>query len=270
MMNKAFKYLIIAAASVLAASCSVKEDRTPCPCWVEVHFAERSEVFAPVNLMGFCEGSDFSDTFRAEMHPDYYLREVEKGYYDFVSIEGAGIRQKRQDMFMLIDYGSQADSVYWHHAEVDATGEEARVVVDFAKQFATVFLDIRKEPGDMKIYRFHVDGNVCGFEIISGRPAEGAFSCEPETLPGSAVTTVRVPRQVDDSMSLRITYDDGEGHASSSDYPLGKYIAGLGYDWNAPELKDIYITVDVIGGRINIGVSGWEHPDGSDFGQVEI
>lgn len=270
MINRMLKFFVSATFIALAVSCSVKEDRTPCPCWVEVHFEERGEVFAPVNLLGFSDGYTFNDTFRAELYPDCYVREVEKGMYHFVSMEGAGRNQKLHDRYMLIEYGEQADSVYWHHAQVDATGEEAKVVVDFAKQFATVFLDIRKEPGDMNSYAFSADGNVCGFDIITGEPVSGAFSCQPSPLPGSAITTFRVPRQKDDSMQLRITYDDGEGHASSSSYPLGEYIGRLGYDWTTPDLRDIHITVDVIGGRINIGVAGWEHPEGSDYGRVEI
>lgn len=270
MKSKHMKSFLFAASLLLAVSCSVKEDRTVCPCWVEVHFADRSEIIAPVNLYGFSENNEFNDVFRAELHSDYYLKEVVRDHYHFVSTTGSIRNQRRHDKVMLIEYGCQADSVYWHHDEVSAVDEEAKITVDFTKQFATVFLDIHKEEGDMTKYSFFAESNVCGFDIITGEPVQGAFSCQPSVVPGGTVSSFRLPRQIDSSLSLKIVYDDGEGHAASSVYPLGEYISTLGYDWNTPDLGDLYISIDIVGGRINIGVSDWEHPSGSDFGNVEI
>ena len=269
-MKSLFRYFGAFALLVMTAvSCTVKEDRTPCPCWLEVSFVDRSEIFAPVNLLGWDGVSLFDESIRAEMHPDGYVKAVDKGVFHLVSVLGAK-NQKVRDRFILIEYGNQADSVYWHCCEVDATGEFAYADVDFTKQFATVYLDIRKDPGDMNDYMFRVEGGVCGFDLLTGIPVEGAFCCEPFPVAGSAVTTFRVPRQLDDSLMLSVSYDDGLGLSSGSSFEMGKYIASLGYDWSAAELKDIYITVDVIGGRINVGVSGWENNEESDFGRVEI
>ncbi|MBO5563244.1 MAG: hypothetical protein J5939_05990, partial [Bacteroidales bacterium] len=45
--------------------------------------------------------------------------------------------------------------------------------------------------------------------------------------------------------------------------PIGQYIRKTGYDWSSEDLEDIYLSVDLVEGRVQIGVAGWEQ--GEDF-----
>jgi hypothetical protein len=235
---------------------------------LDVYFTDRAEIFSSVTLFGWRGGSeDFKDTFVATDYPDVYTREVRKGILDVTALEGHRMVSFRGSS-VLVEYGRQCDSLYWDSARIDCTGEDARMEVDFKKQFATVYIDIRKNPADMTNYRFRVDGGVCGFDLISGDPVEGAFRCVPEDLPGSALRTFRLPRQNGAALSLTVTYDDGDGHPSENSFDLGSHISSLGYDWNETDLKDIHLTVNVAGGRITVGVEPWQ--EGEDFGKIEM
>ena len=251
------------------ASCTVKEDRTPCPCYVEFTFVERGEVFGIVNLFGWKEGERFRDSFDPVDYPDKYIKAVSKEQLYITVYEGVK-NQKIRGNNLIVDYGNQADSVYAYTEFVDATGEKAYVDVDFHRQFATVYLDIRKSPEDMNNYSFRVDGNTCGFNMIDFSPVMGAFRCVPTPTRESSIVTFRLPRQHDNSLTLHLSYDDKSGHPASSTLPLGIYIERLSYDWTQPDLQDIFMSVDIINGKLSIGVDGWEEGDDSNMGRVEM
>ena len=56
--------------------------------------------------------------------------------------------------------------------------------------------------------------------------------------------------------------------AYSTRFPLGEYIRQLGYNWNTEELQDIYVSIDLVRGLVNVSVEDWE--EGMQFPLVEI
>ena len=63
-----------------------------------------------------------------------------------------------------------------------------------------------------------------------------------------------LPRQMDASLMLVI--DDGGG--SPQAFALGQYIVSSGYDWTAPDLEDITVTLDYALTEIRLIISGWD------------
>jgi hypothetical protein len=164
---------------------------------------------------------------------------------------------------MRIPPGSESDSLYAWSGEVDATGDLAQASVTFRKQFATVFLDIRKSPDIVRSCRFLVEGNSCGFDLLDFSPVYGPFRCEPSPQEGESVVTFRVPRQGDNGLTVTIR---PEGSAPAR-FPLGEYIDRLGYSWKTEELQDIYVAVDLARGLIDVRVADWE--EGTTFPLIE-
>ena len=164
---------------------------------------------------------------------------------------------------MRIPPGSESDSLYAWSGEVDATGDLAQASVTFRKQFATVFLDIRKSPDIVRTCRFLVEGNSCGFDLLDFSPVYGPFRCEPSPQEGESVVTFRVPRQGDNGLTVTIR---PEGSAPAR-FPLGEYIDRLGYSWKTEELQDIYVAVDLARGLIDVRVADWE--EGTTFPLIE-
>lgn len=164
---------------------------------------------------------------------------------------------------MRIPPGSEADSLYAWSGEVDATGDLAYASVTFRKQFATVFLDIRKSADVVRACRFLVEGNSCGFDLLDLSPVEGKFRCEPRPRAGESIVTFRVPRQGDESLAVTI-HPEGSVPAR---FPLGAYIDRLGYSWKTEELQDIYVAIDLARGLVDLRVADWE--EGTTFPLIE-
>ena len=146
---------------------------------------------------------------------------------------------------------------------MDATGDLASASVTFRKQFATVFLDIRKSPDIVQTCRFRVEGNSCGFDLLDFSPVEGPFRCEPLPRAGESIVTFRVPRQGDTRLTVTIL---PEGSVPAR-FPLGEYIDRLGYSWKTEELQDIYVAIDLARGLIDVRVADWEA--GTTFPLIE-
>ena len=73
------KTLITLAALLSLAACSIKEDRTPCPCWLSIDFTKVSQKNVNVAAWGegelFCERIAVKDYLGAEG----YEKTVPKG-----------------------------------------------------------------------------------------------------------------------------------------------------------------------------------------------
>ena len=262
------RLLIPACLALLAAgtACSVKEDRGPCPCYLQVSFAD-PDAAGEAELLGWRDDRLFRERVRIEEARPAWTKPVPKGMLTLSAC--TGIREAfAEGHQMRIPPGSEADSLYAWFGEVDASGDLAYAQVTFRKQFATVFLDIRKSAEVVRSCRFLVEGNSCGFDLLDFSPVEGKFRCEPglSTSSGTGdgtIVTFRVPRQGDMKLAVTVT---PEGSVPAT-FPLGEYINRLGYNWKTEELQDIYVSIDLARGLVDVRVADWEH--GAEFPLVE-
>ena len=266
------RLLIPACLALLAAgtACSVKEDRGPCPCYLQVSFTD-PDATGEAELLGWRDDQVFRDRIRIEKARPAWTKPVPKGMLTVSAC--TGIRKAfAEGHQMRIPPGMEADSLYAWFSEVDASGDLAYAQVTFRKQFATVFLDIRKSAEVVRSCRFLVEGNSCGFDLLDFSPVEGTFRCGPVSAAGSltgsgagdgTIVTFRVPRQGDTGLTVTVS---PEGSVPAS-FPLGEYIERLGYNWKTEELQDIYVSIDLARGLVDVRVADWEH--GAEFPLVE-
>lgn len=267
-----FVFLAAALSSGLVAGtgCSVKEDRVPCPAYLNVSFADRETIVKNVGMLGYTRSEVFREDINVAEYNPYWVKAVRKGIITlsaYYGMDGASASGHQ----VTIPVGSQCDSLYAFHEDVDCTGDMAYADVTLHKQFCTVFLDLNKPlTGQNSLNHYHllVEGNTCGFDLLNFKPVEGSFRIEPRAEQGERVVRFRIPRQMDDSMKVTITYltDDGEDIPMEK-FPLGEYIARMGYNWKAEDLQDIYVKVDIVAGFITVSVDGWE--DGYVFRFIE-
>ena len=257
------RLLIPACLALLAAgtACTVKEDRGPCPCYLQVSFTDPDAV-GEAEMLGWDDDRLFRDRVRIEEARPVWTKPVRKGMLFLSACTGMeeSFPEGRQ---MRIPPGFQADSLYAWFEEIDATGDLAYAKVSFRKQFATVFLDIRKSADVVRSCRFDVEGNSCGFDLLDFSPVTGIFRCSPVPRDGEEIVTFRIPRQGDTCLAVTIRPDG----APSARFPLGEYIERLGYNWKTEELQDIYVAVDLIRGLVDVRVADWE--EGAVFPLIE-
>ena len=242
---------LLALAAALA--CSVKEDRTPCPCYLQVSFTDPAAA-GPVLLLGLGETPLFREQLRIEDCRPYWSRAVEKGFLTVSACKGLRT-STAEGTQVTVPPGAQSDSLFSQTVQVDATGEFAEIPLSLHKQFATVFLDIRKTAGELQDYRFSVEGNTCGIDLRDHSPLPGPFRYVPVAREGDTLLHFRLPRQADDNLSISIRY----GEAAPSVFPLGELIRETGYSWNAEDLEDIYISIDLTRGKVLVVTGDWEN-----------
>ena len=280
------------AGMLLLSSCSVKEDRSGCPCWMTVEMPDlvgqdgekvgqdgRSPVGAGddgtivLRLRGNSDEDevDYSYQVTESVRVDAEVLEYEVprgsvgvsviempdrvGYDGIVGYDGDEIR---------IPVGEQMDSLYGYFRMFYTRCESVLCDVELHKEFCTVSFTLGDE-GYVSPYDLEVWGNVAGVSAWDLMPLEGDFRFAPS--PEDGVYRVRVPRQLDASLELvMLEMPDQVGHDGRADnervvvdrLPLGEYIARSGYDWAAEDLADVHIALDMEKQQVMITVSDWD------------
>ncbi len=256
--------------ALLLCSCSILEDRTPCPCRLTMDYSKvlkydfihrMVDGEYNVTLSGgdfkFCETVpvDLIDTIRQES--------VSKG-----SIRISGVLSKKGKEALTVAEGSQADSLYAFSTTIEATGEKAYVLMEAHKQFTTVHI---KESGventesgiqnRLDKVRMIVKGNYHGVDRYTLEPLPGNFECVVPEASSIGEYSLRIPRQGDASIMMELfldrTNDETTGCQGRLSLPLGRYMEELGYDFKAESLADIYIGLNIVSRKAFIRVENW-------------
>ena len=270
------------AGMLLLSSCSVKEDRSGCPCWMTVEMPDMvghdggqvdNDDCVVLRLRGNSDEDevDYSYQVTESVRVDAEVLEYEVprgsvgvsviempdrvGYDGIVGHDGDEVR---------IPVGEQMDSLYGYFRMFYTRCESVLCDVELHKEFCTVSFTLGDE-GYVSPYDLEVWGNVAGVSAWDLMPLEGDFRFAPS--PEDGVYRVRVPRQVDNSLELvMLEMPDQAGHDGRADnervvvdrLPLGEYIARSGYDWAAEDLADVHIALDMEKQQVMITVSDWD------------
>ena len=270
------------AGMLFLSSCSIKEDRDGFPCWMTVEMPEQvghdggqvdNDDCVVLRLRGNSDEDEVGYSYQVTeaVKPDVGALEYEvprgsvgvsavalgneipgqAGYDGSIGYDGDEIR---------IPVGEQMDSLYGFFKMYHTRCESVLCDVDLHKEFCTVSFTLGKD-GYTSPYDIEVWGNVAGVTAWDLMPVLGEFRYAP--MQENGVYQVRVPRQEDNSLELVMlempdqVEHDGE-RVVVDRLPLGEYIARSGYDWNAEDLADVNVALDLEMQQVMITVSGWD------------
>ena len=220
---------------VALVSCSIKEDRSDCPCYLTVD-AERV-----ISVDGW-----FGTKSLFNVIGGFVDRQVPRGIVDIVASHGR----------FSVPEGQQMDSLFAKRIPVDTDGESAYARVTLCKNFATIELDFKDEDDGRTDYDLLATGTISGADARSLNPVEGPFSFIPEPKTDGRGYAFRVPRQKDETLKLLLSKDGN----TVETIDLGHLIAKTGFDWKAESLGDIAILCDLPAHTFTITVKEWEGP----------
>lgn len=262
-MNQHWKHkrlLILLILSTLA-SCSIKEERGECPCWLDIVVSGCRERARNVTVSTWNPEMLFSEGIDVEDYPDYYERTVPKGFVN-VSVYAGQKNQTLSGENLVIPDGKECDSLWVHRSLVDCSGEFASDTATLHKQFATIFLKIDNlAPGEEYPYELVIRSGFDGLRLTDCTPHAGVWALPLRRLPDGTYS-FRVPRQGDGTLSLDLLLD-GE---KIDEYPIGEHILRAGYSWFSEDLEDIRIGMDYGRSEIHISVESWE--EGASYDAV--
>ena len=275
-------FVMCMAGILLLSSCSVKEDRSGCPCWMTVDLSKVAESrWKSPERQSSTEYQMVTKSLESRQHiaesvvlrlrgnsdedeVDYAFKmtetvNTEVGALEYevprgsvgVSVIGMPDRVGHDGNEIRIPVGEQMDSLYGFFRMFYTRCESVLCDVELHKEFCTVSFTLGDD-GYISPYDLEVWGNVAGVSPWDLMPLEGDFRFAPSQEDG--VYRVRVPRQVDNSLEL-VMLEDSE---IVDRLPLGEYITRSGYDWAAEDLADVHIALDMEKQQVMITVSGWD------------
>ena len=167
MGSKRFQAPVLLLVSLCASSCSVKEDRTACPCALYVHLSELPQAGVTLALTG--ESCDL----QLEAARDTTLVvEVPKTGVRVLAVSGA---TPGADGRVVIPPGFDSPPLYLFSAGVPTPGDTAHVNVRLNKHYCQLSLKLESPPGWGEPYWTQVRGRVNGI-CQDGTPSEGEFA----------------------------------------------------------------------------------------------
>ena len=282
-MNR-FLFVMWMVGMLFLSSCSIKEDRDGCPCWMMVEMPGQAgydgEKVGHDGRSPVGAGDDGCVVLRLRGNSDedavdyeYQVTEavrVDVGALEYEVPRGsvgvsavafgneipgrAGYDGKSAGYDgdeIRVPVGEQMDSLYGFFKMYHTRCESVLCDVELHKEFCTVSFTLGEE-GYSSPYRIEVWGNVAGVSAWDLMPVQGEFRYAP--MQKNGVYQVRVPRQEDNSLEL-VMVEDSE---IVDRLPLGEYIARSGYDWTAEDLADVNVALDLEMQQVMITVSGWD------------
>lgn len=252
--------IAVAAVAALLSSC-IKENRSDCPCWLDIHVRECDPIARDLTIAAYNNGRIFSETIDIQDYPDYYEHTVRKGTVEVTAYAGRVYQTEHMDT-LRIRRGYQCDSIFSHHSTVECYYEFAHDTVRLHKQFSTVFLKMENPDGGRYPFRLVVKGNVNGIRVSDSEPVLGVFEHELQER-GEGEFRFRIPRQIDDSLVMEVY--DGDGVLVET-LPFGEEIARHmkdegSFTWRSLDLGDIYIGVDYSRTIASVLVNAWTPGD---------
>ena len=251
-MKYVLKYIMMLAAIAAVPACSIKEDRSSCPCMLTVDFPAAA---AKVMMNCWSQGHRIIDDV-LEPDGEKCIRKyhVPKGSCTVSAIKGyEGLEVSGE--VLLIPEGKQMACLYACASDVATDGETAEYSVDFKKNYVKVSLCFSDSETGLCPYDLIVRSNVAGLEMRLLAPVIGTFTCTPEIVDGKGYQFI-IPRQLDETLSIDLM----RGTEIYDTITLGRIIASSGYDWTAEALADIDFVIDLSKREISITVSGWDGP----------
>lgn len=245
------RILCLIPLALALCACSVKEDRSTCPCELYVRSDEPIKTEGTVLVSVIQDGSVVKQGMLSRQDFDsgacvLTVPRKPSRVTVFTGITGMSAAGGR---FLGIPASHQCDEVYSCLEPVLPEGEEYVCTVVPHKNFARLDLEVigLPEGGGLR-----VTGKVQGYDLASLDPCEGPFDCVPEQ--GSGHWRLRLPRQKDESLMLEVT----AGSTPVGVVPLGDLIARSGYSFAEEDLPDMSVTVDLTRKDAFIVIAGWE------------
>ena len=249
-----FIYILL---TVLLTACSIKENRSHCPCHLLLDVSEVStELFDSLDV-ALDEGNGRAQRFPlclSLLPPGPVAVDVAKGRLSLnvCAVENGAVWLSSSGDVMEIPQGEQCPPLFLHTALLDARVEELMETVILHKSFCSLHIQMEGTDSSQPYpFSLQVRGDVDGFDA-NGRPKDGLFN--PYAYPtADGHCTVRVPRQKDDTLELLMCEDE----VPLATFALGEYLKAGGYDWKAPDLADVSVKIDCARLTIRLKIEKW-------------
>ena len=245
------------ALSLLLSSCGVKEDRQDCPCWLRLVPDPCRTIADDVMISAWSDDLTdryFRDSVHIPDHPEYYEHEVPRGQVRLCVYAGVS-ENVDEGGRITIPYGQEFDKVHAYIGSLPCKDEFCRDTIRLSKQFATVFVRVRKSGEENYPYIYNLESDVAGLDLLTLQPLPGEFRHEI-TFNDRNVGSVDLPRHAEDGGGLVLNIVHKGVAVERID--LSGMLKAVNYDWTSEDLEDIHVEVDYEDTSVSLSISGWK------------
>ena len=286
------------AGMLFLSSCSIKEDRDGCPCWMTVDLSDVAESrWKSPEVQSNIEHRDVTKSLksRSNVAENILLRLRGNSDEDAVEYEYQVTEAVRVDVGALeyevprglvgvsaVALGNEIpgqagyDGIVGHDVIAGYDGDEIRIPVGeqmdslygFFKMFYTrcesVLCDVELHKEFCTVsFTLGDDGYISPYDLEVWGNVAGVSPWDLMPLEGDFRFA---PSQEDGVYRVRVPrqVDNSlelvmlEDSEIVDRLPLGEYITRSGYDWAAEDLADVHISLDMEKQQVMITVSGWD------------
>lgn len=250
------KTLCTACLIVLLQSCTIKEDRGPCPCHLNVDISNCYDYTERIMLSAWRYEAEnlFTDKIKLKDYPGMYTRKVDKGSLYVCAISGYDSMVIKNGTAVIPEGEDCPEVMAYKGGMLDASGDSADEKVTLHKQYSRIRFLTDEQTENMGDLTFRVTGNVNGFDLSTLTPVIGSFNALA-LKDEDGIRSLIVPRQNDDDLTLEI-YKDGVLYGTVG---IGEEIRDSGYSWEDEDLRDIYLTISLFSSSgVLVDVNGWD------------
>ena len=239
-------------ATLALCSCSVKENRTGCPC--ELLIRPESPLKTDGNVLvsvvqdgvvvkqGMLDKEDFEN--------GKCLLTVLRRPSTVTVFSGITGMNTLSGQKLDITYDNQCDEVYTCSGKALPDADTYEYVADMHKNFVRLHLRIIGMPEAGSIT---IRGGVRGYGLVDAIPYEGVFNYIPEPVDSTWSYRVKIPRQLGDCLKMNVVV---RGRIVRT-VPIGQIIASMGYSYDDEDLMDISLTLDLDKSYAFMEVGDW-------------
>ena len=230
---------IVSIASLLAAGCSIKEDRSFCPCVLNLSFSlsgvrDGTLWFHLVTDGGFT----LSDSVGFSGGAAVYEAMVPRGSCSVTAVQGDMGLYAPDAGEIMAPPGGGFPPLWSCSLDFDTRSDMKTVPVTLHKQHCVLSLSFKKVPPGSLPLSFNIAGSSRGV-TGAGVPVAGNLSSAAASPDGISFRAI-IPRQAGGDLMLGVT----DGHKVLRTFALGSLLGEWGYDWTLDDLEDVSLEVD--------------------------
>lgn len=247
-------FVLSALAALTFCSCSVLEERMPCPGKLTVDVSDLRGRQRDGNLkldLFAVDGSYSTSRYLEIPDADRMVFIVPKTEYAICASSGQYHTQFSNTGIALGAAGSQADSLFAFSDRIMAEEEETDYKAVFHKNFATVTI-VSTIYGGFDGMTLIAKSPFGGLDYRNMAAVENTFNCQlaPDKEGNYGY---RMYRQADARMTLIISTEEFD-HI----IPVGEQLRQMGYDFNAQDMADVAVGIDIVSMTVTITVADWD------------
>lgn len=260
---------VFLALLLVLPACSVKEERTGCPCYVHLIVDEFLRAGLSEAMVAFSSGGlGHSETLDLSPYEgSSYEKQLPRSQAR--AAVAAGLENSRLEGEVLkVPYGLEADPLWLYFEDFECEGDDKYLLAAPSKQYCnlTIVVTGMDEESEYNC-SLQVYAGSSDVELYTGHPAGGKYHATARRV-GPLVYAVRIPRQQGNELLLEISPPPTRNAAEPMVLDLGDEFRRAGYDWGRHNLMDASAVVDYASADISFDIVDWDI-DGS-FGDVEI